>query len=241
MGPCTEKELETLQDWMTQQMAGEPKPMATETHIEATDGVTVAGMDMVTQQEVRRALRKLDASSSRGPDAVSPKVLTIPGLLYADDLVLISEEKKELQEMLNQCGKFAEERGLQFNTKKSAILSWDEKDDGIELTVQGTAIPYQETYTYLGIDIATTQTSLQDYEQKIRAKAQQAIKYLNRMARWSFHYPLVLRELWKTVVVPTITYANGAVCIYSNTREFLERKQREIGRMALRGHRSSID
>lgn len=46
-----------------------------------------------------------------------------------------------------------------------------------------------------------------------------------------------MRALWKMVAVPGLTYANAVLCLSSGIREFLERRQREIGRLALGVHK----
>ncbi|KAH7975719.1 hypothetical protein HPB52_004639 [Rhipicephalus sanguineus] len=46
-----------------------------------------------------------------------------------------------------------------------------------------------------------------------------------------------MRALWKMVAVPGLTYANAVLCLSTGVREFLERRQREIGRLALGVHK----
>ncbi|KAH9378443.1 hypothetical protein HPB48_013927 [Haemaphysalis longicornis] len=60
---------------------------------------------------------------------------------------------------------------------------------------------------------------------------------MTRQALWSFNRFEVLRGLWKMVVVPGLTYGNAVLCLSTGTREALERRQREAGRMALGTHK----
>ncbi|KAH7986907.1 hypothetical protein HPB52_024640 [Rhipicephalus sanguineus] len=46
---------------------------------------------------------------------------------------------------------------------------------------------------------------------------------------------IMVRDIWKLVHVPCLTFAN-AVCMTAATREWLERRQREVGRTALACH-----
>lgn len=62
---------------------------------------------------------------------------------------------------------------------------------------------------------------------------------LVRQALWSFNQYEVLRALWKMVAVSGLTYANAVLCLSTGMREFLERRQREVGRMALGTHRQT--
>ncbi|KAG0444172.1 hypothetical protein HPB47_014081 [Ixodes persulcatus] len=56
---------------------------------------------------------------------------------------------------------------------------------------------------------------------------------------WAFDRYEVARRLWKMVMVPGLTFANRVLCTSSQTREFLEVRQREAGRMALGAHRGT--
>ncbi|KAG0438821.1 hypothetical protein HPB47_016853 [Ixodes persulcatus] len=49
----------------------------------------------------------------------------------------------------------------------------------------------------------------------------------------------VMRGQWKMVVVPGIPFGNGVTCLSSTTRNFIETRQREAGRMALRAPSNS--
>ncbi|KAH7958882.1 hypothetical protein HPB49_006119 [Dermacentor silvarum] len=46
----------------------------------------------------------------------------------------------------------------------------------------------------------------------------------------------MIRDLWKLVHVPGLTFANAVTCLSPATREWLERQQREAGRTALGCH-----
>ena len=47
---------------------------------------------------------------------------------------------------------------------------------------------------------------------------------------------MLVRDLWKSVHVPGLTFANAILCLSANTREWLERGQRAVGRLALGCH-----
>lgn len=56
---------------------------------------------------------------------------------------------------------------------------------------------------------------------------------LRRRSLWGCNRYILVRELWKAVHVPALTFANAVVCISADTRAWLERGQREVGRVAL--------
>ncbi|KAH9383301.1 hypothetical protein HPB48_024421 [Haemaphysalis longicornis] len=49
----------------------------------------------------------------------------------------------------------------------------------------------------------------------------------------------VIRSLWKAAMVPGLTYAGAVLCPSAATKEYLERRQREVGRLALGSHRTT--
>lgn len=54
----------------------------------------------------------------------------------------------------------------------------------------------------------------------------------NRKCLWCCNRFIMVRELWKAVHVPALTFANAVFCLASPTREWLERGQRVVGRLA---------
>ncbi len=49
--------------------------------------------------------------------------VTIPGLLFTDDMVLMAESEEDLQYLLDLTGDFVEKRNIPFNSNKSKILN----------------------------------------------------------------------------------------------------------------------
>ncbi|KAH7983265.1 hypothetical protein HPB52_010572 [Rhipicephalus sanguineus] len=76
---------------------------------------------------------------------------------------------------------------------------------------------------------------LSAYEKELRARAARYKGILCRRALWSYSQYEVMRALWKMVAVLALTYADAVLYLSTGVREFLERRQREIGRLALGG------
>ena len=51
----------------------------------------------------------------------------IGACFFADDIVLVAETSKELQEMLDLVGRFAKDWRMQINAKKCGVLVVEEK------------------------------------------------------------------------------------------------------------------
>lgn len=74
----------------------------------------------------------------------------------------------------------------------------------------------------------------------MKMKATRYWGILGRQTLWAFNRYEVMRGLWKMVAVPGLTYGNPVLCISFGTREYLERRQREAGRIALDVHRQTL-
>ena len=58
----------------------------------------------------------------------------LPGLLYADDLVLCGESEEELREMVGRFAEMCRRRGLKVNAGKSKVMLLN-GEDGLECEV----------------------------------------------------------------------------------------------------------
>ncbi|KAH6943703.1 hypothetical protein HPB50_025628 [Hyalomma asiaticum] len=74
------------------------------------------------------------------------------------------------------------------------------------------------------------------HEMKTRDAGLRAQCTLRRRCLWGCHRYLMVRDLWKLVHVPGLTFANAVVTMSAATREWLKRRQREVGRIALGCH-----
>lgn len=72
----------------------------------------------------------------------------------------------------------------------------------------------------------------------LRSKAVRSKNILRKRSLWAFSRHEVVRGVWKVVVVPGVTCGNEALCLFSQTRDFLEHRQHEAGRTALNAHRA---
>uniref|UniRef100_A0A023FFT7 Putative outcast ele5 orf2-h 1e-60-j 4 n=1 Tax=Amblyomma cajennense TaxID=34607 RepID=A0A023FFT7_AMBCJ len=166
----------------------------------------------------------------------------LPALLYADDIVLVADSGEELQRLLDVCSLRASQLGLRFSARKSAVMTWgapEMGDVGQVLTLQERVIPSVSSYRYLGVQLTAGGDYLVAHEKLAHEKALRGQGVLKARALWAFSRMEVVRGLWKAVMVPGLTFGNAVLCLSSATREFLERRQREVGRQALGAHRST--
>ena len=95
-----------------------------------------------------------DLLNSTNIDTPNISDLTVPGLSWADDLVLISESKEGLQQHLNVLEKYCKDWKLSVNTVKTQVVIFNKngkliKKEKIFYRQQG--IDSVKGYKYLGI------------------------------------------------------------------------------------------
>ena len=76
----------------------------------------------------------------------------INNLRYADDTVLISENEKDLQQLLNIVESKSKEKGLELNSKKTEdmVISRKEEPPLINITINGIKLKQRDHFKYLG-------------------------------------------------------------------------------------------
>ncbi|KAG0444711.1 hypothetical protein HPB47_013473 [Ixodes persulcatus] len=161
----------------------------------------------------------------------------IPALIYADDVVLLADSPEDLQVLLDISGELATHLRLRFNQSKSAVLvkgdGPNQEPEEQQWHLQGGKLTRQNTVKYLGVTLAAEPDYLKVHEREKRLGAIRGKGVLAKKTTWTFNRFEVVRGLWKMAIVPGLTYANSVLVLSSQTREFLERRQRDAGRMAL--------
>ena len=76
----------------------------------------------------------------------------INNLRYADDTVLISENEKDLQQLLNIVESKSEENGSELNSKKTEVMVISRKEEPplINITINGIKLKQRDHFKYLG-------------------------------------------------------------------------------------------
>ncbi|XP_037514724.1 uncharacterized protein LOC119391121 [Rhipicephalus sanguineus] len=167
-----------------------------------------------------------------------PEVWTLPGLVFADDIVLLAEDRHQLQQLVTISAHHLAGLGLRFNPQKSSVVQFaGEVDTNLPLELpNGDKLPFSTEYRYLGVTIDMGEGQFLRHEDRLRQTSQRASCILRRRSLWGCNRYVLVRELWKSVHVPCLTFANAIICLTSRTREWLERGQREVGRLALGCH-----
>ena len=127
-------------------------------------------------------------------------------LLFADDLALLSPSRKALQTMIDLCADYCNKHCLEFNPKKSKVMtfgkSWNEPI--APLTISGSPLEFVYEFKYLGTTIVSGRkfafTARPDLSSFYRATN----AVLNNFPGAN---PYTLITLLYTNCVPVLTYA----------------------------------
>ena len=76
----------------------------------------------------------------------------INNLRYADDTVLISENEKDLQQLLNIVESKSKKKGLELNSKKTEVMVISRKEEPplINITINSIKLKQRDHFKYLG-------------------------------------------------------------------------------------------
>ena len=160
---------------------------------------------------------------------------SLPGLIYADNIVLMANNRIDLQELMSICGREGEELGLEFSSEKSAVMIFN-NDDVERLKIQNITVERATKYKYLGVWICGGAEYLSEHEKYIIGKGNRNAAVMKNRALWNYNRYEVVREIWKGVMVPGLTFGNAVLCMKSEVHARLEIKQRGVGRLALGAH-----
>ena len=98
-------------------------------------------------------------------------------LLWADDLLLVSETSEGLQNAINKMQAFYDELGLQINIKKTKVVIFNKRgitlDKKFNFTIKGDKLEITNQYQYLGIKLRPS-GSLSTAVQELHDKASRA-------------------------------------------------------------------
>ncbi|KAH7969418.1 hypothetical protein HPB52_017829 [Rhipicephalus sanguineus] len=156
----------------------------------------------------------------------------IPTLVYADNFALLAGSAEELQGLLDICAKETSRLRLRFSPTKCVVMTWGRSDVPQDTTwrLQDNDIHRSAATKYLGVRRTAGADYLSAHEKELRAGAARYKGILCRRALWSYNW-------YEMVAVPGLTYANAVLCLSTGVWEFLERRQREIRRLALGVHK----
>ena len=190
----------------------------------------------VYMAEVGKAIEEASGGMPVLVEDGAPVVLN--GMMYADDICIVSNSGEGVQQILNNMNPVMEEYGLKVNERKSAVVRIGGERRDESWNIGEVRIEEKSETKYLGLKVAGgKEGGVRAFEgRKERGgRAIGLVKFASKRSGCPF---LVGREAWKGGVVSRWMYGCGALVWKAEEREELERGQREFGRWLWRVERS---
>lgn len=168
-------------------------------------------------------------------DVKGKKVTKIPGLLFADDLVLMAHSWCDMEDLLRVVSNFGDERDIIFNPSKSAIVVFSRplRETARSLKICNKDLSEAQSYKYLGVELNADENYMAVHENALKGKAVTSLQQLRAKSLWKFNRFEISKVMWKATAVPKLTYCNGATVLSSQVQNKLETSQKCAGRWAL--------
>ena len=144
---------------------------------------------------------------------------SINHLLFADDLVLMSETSTGLQRLVNDLERYCRRWHLSLNISKTKIMIFNEKyevcRDVMRFSFEGNPIEQVDSYKYLGVFLSCKKNRFKKHFAYIAEKANRAIITSNIYIRQAMRGELPLHLHFKVFdqqIRPIIEYASDIWC-----------------------------
>jgi hypothetical protein len=165
----------------------------------------------------------------------SPQGLRIGGqvhnsLAYADDLTLFSSAPQDLQTLIDKCTDYADRWRFTYSFKKTKCLIAGKCPLLLQprWTLKGAAVETCDSITVLGVDFMSTADCHTHPELRTSACRRAFFSFADR----GILYPGLCSEakvhLWKTIALPTLTYAMESVSYPDRAMEEVEACQSSL-------------
>ena len=131
----------------------------------------------------------------------------VNNLLFADDMVLSSTNKEFTQRLLNVCGEWSSDHGIEFAPNKCGILRKKIDTDGTSLKIYGDDINEVTDYTYLGISIDKNGINWEKSMRKRIDGATNRIQWMGKKGMNAYGWrPIMSLNIYKAFIRPMMEY-----------------------------------
>ena len=89
-------------------------------------------------------------------------------LAYCDDLILLSPVVRHVDKLLEMCVSYAAMWKMEFNSKKSVTMTVGPCFEEKSLSINGTALPVVEQFTYLGLSLSKEPSNIKFFDEKFK-------------------------------------------------------------------------
>jgi hypothetical protein len=151
-------------------------------------------------------------------------------LRFADDIVLMSNDVAEMQEMLNELNQQSMELGLSMNMKKTKVM-FNEYTAQHEVKVNNHAVEHVQEYTYLGQLVSMSTDKTDEIKRRIAAAWRTFGKYRDILTG---KIPMCLkRKVYNQCIQPALIYGCQTWALTKRMQDRLRTTQRCMERIML--------
>ena len=128
-------------------------------------------------------------------------------LLFADDVVLIAEDREGLQELLDEVSIFSVDMNMKFGVDKCKVMKINGKQNNMncdKFNILGKELEIVDEIKYLGLII--NKDGMENEKNRIRNKAEKMYGIINGKTNCRINKYEIIRGLWKGMTMPTIMY-----------------------------------
>ena len=153
-------------------------------------------------------------------DAPTLMGVVVPLLLYADDLILMSETAAGLQKQLDALASFCSQRQLAVNLSKTKVVVFEAKHSKVtDFVLNDAVVERADSYKYLGFVFHSTR-NMQFGTAYLVAAAKKALFAMRRRCLLlGIRDPAMQCKLFDTLVLPILSYACEVWAVDSSAGE----------------------
>ena len=126
--------------------------------------------------------------------------------VFADDVVIMAKNEKDLQQNINTWNTVLEEYGMKINKDKTKVMMIGEEQEELNIDIEKTKIEQVKTFQYLGVTI--DEKGKQDVE--INSRIEKTLKMYYSMNKKFIDKKEISREtkmkVFKTIYRPILTF-----------------------------------
>ena len=176
--------------------------------------------------------------------------VVVPGLFFADDMVVMGQGEGDLKELLKMVGEYGREWKMQFNSSKSKVVNIGKKSNKDKRWQVGEGqvqegdnycleIKEQEEYKYLGIWFSGINGIFKTHVKKAIKKAKKLKGVIKNVTADTYQRAGVATKLWETLAIPSILYGAEVFDMVDSDKHRLEIIERQVGRWAVGGNKGT--
>ena len=143
----------------------------------------------------------------RNCQGVQLNELKINSLFYADDGLILADNKREAENNIKIVKSISWKYGLEINIKKSKVIIFNKKEEIEEIG----NIKVEDNIKYLGIKIVNKRNMFQEYIKEQLKKAKKFENMTFGIIEQSCNRLLVGKIFWKIICLPSILYGFNVI------------------------------